>query len=317
MKAKLKGLKTWKTIDSSKCIVELLKAVRDLCFQSSRTKVHTVTNELRAIRKLLCTQQRNLDAASYTKMMKENLNVVKSLGGTLVCKAMVTYELESNPTYSAYDYPTYLALEGTTKVAINHAVEQRALAALIIEGSDTDSSNLRQVLADNYALHQNNYPTTSVEALDMVVAFKDSKKPTKSRGNNRTRPTTGHSETGKQRDPRKKREEQVNQGSTLLAQQGNESTNLPTDQHSRQLLMTAVESGETFTPSQQTTYMFLNIGMISHECPETEGSSLSSSSISTYESEDTTTSYDGIPNLVPQTHQEEEEVSKHHYENHR
>eukprot|EP00536_Pseudo-nitzschia_multiseries_P013615 jgi/Psemu1/35786/gm1.35786_g len=240
MKAKLKGLKSWKSIDSSKCIVELLNVVRDLCFQLSQTKVHPVTNVLRAIQKLLCTQQMNLDVAPYTKMMKENLDVVKSLGGTLVCKATVTYELESNPTYSAYDYPTYLALEGATKAAIDHAVEQRALAALIIKGSGTGSSNLRQVLADNYALQQNNYPTTSVEALDMVVTFKDSKKPTRSCGNNQTGPT-GHSETRKQCDPRKKREEQANQGSTLLAQQGNEATNLSMDQHSRQLLMTAVE----------------------------------------------------------------------------
>eukprot|EP00536_Pseudo-nitzschia_multiseries_P016206 jgi/Psemu1/45327/gm1.45327_g len=51
MKAKLKGLKSWQTIDSSKCIVELLKAVHDLCFQSSRTKVHPITNVLRAIQK--------------------------------------------------------------------------------------------------------------------------------------------------------------------------------------------------------------------------------------------------------------------------
>eukprot|EP00536_Pseudo-nitzschia_multiseries_P000625 jgi/Psemu1/1428/gm1.1428_g len=232
MKAKLKGLKSWKTIDSSKCIVELLKAVRDLCFQSSRTKVHPITNVPRAIQKLLCTQQWNLDAASYTKMMKENLDVVKSLGGTLVCKATVTYELELNPTYAAYDYPTYLTLVGPTRVAIDHAVEQQALAALIIKGSDTSSSNLRQVLADNYALQQNNYPAaTSVEALDMVVAFKDSKKPTRSRGNNQTGPT-GPNDTGKQRDPRKKREEQPNQGLTLLAQQGNEATNLAMDQHS-------------------------------------------------------------------------------------
>eukprot|EP00536_Pseudo-nitzschia_multiseries_P007265 jgi/Psemu1/17421/gm1.17421_g len=145
MKAKLKGLKSWKSIDTSKCIVELLKAVRDLCFQSSRTKVHPVTNMLRAIRKLLCTQQRNLDAASYVKMMKENLDVVKSLGGTLICKATVTYEIETNPLYASYDYTTYLSLRGTTtRTAIDHTVEQRALAALIINGSDTDSSNLKQ-----------------------------------------------------------------------------------------------------------------------------------------------------------------------------
>eukprot|EP00536_Pseudo-nitzschia_multiseries_P012709 jgi/Psemu1/32890/gm1.32890_g len=230
MKAKLKGLKSWKTIDTSKCIVELLKAVRDLCFQSSRTKVHPVTNMLREIWKLLCTQQRSLDAASYVKMMKENLDVVKSLGGTLICKATVTYELETNPLYASYDYTTYLSLRGTTtRTAIDHAVEQRALAALIIDGSDTDSSNLKQVLADNYALQQNNYPATSVEALDMV------------------------------------KDEQSNQESTLLSQQGVEATDLSNDQHSRQLLMTAVESGETFTPSPQTMYMFLNIGMTSQD----------------------------------------------------
>eukprot|EP00536_Pseudo-nitzschia_multiseries_P012466 jgi/Psemu1/32179/gm1.32179_g len=207
MKAKLKGLKSWKAIDGSKCIVELLKAV------------HPITNVLRAIRKLLCTQQRNLDATSYVKMVKENLDVVKSLGGTLVCKATVSYELEHNPAYLAYDYSAYLGLSGPTRAAINHAVEQHALAVLIIEGIDTDSSNLRQVLADNYALQQNNYPaTSSVEALDMVVAFKDSKK-SRSRNGNRNAPATaGTNQNGRQRN-RKKDESSPNQGSSLFAQQ--------------------------------------------------------------------------------------------------
>eukprot|EP00536_Pseudo-nitzschia_multiseries_P018289 jgi/Psemu1/54931/gm1.54931_g len=133
---------SWKVIDSSKCIVELLKAVRDLCFQSSRTKVHPITNVIRAIQKLLCTQQRHMDPASYVKMTKENLDVVKSLGGTLICKATVLYELEQNPAYAGCDYPIYLTLTGPTRAAIDYSVEQRALAALIIEGSDTDSSNL-------------------------------------------------------------------------------------------------------------------------------------------------------------------------------
>eukprot|EP00536_Pseudo-nitzschia_multiseries_P006584 jgi/Psemu1/15677/gm1.15677_g len=216
MKAKLKGLKSWQTIDSSKCIVELLKA-------------------------LLCTQQRNLDAASYVKMMKQNLDVVKSLGGTLVCKATVSYKLECNPKYSAYDFFAYLSLGGVTRTAIDQAVEQRALAALIIEGSDTDSNN--------YALQQNNYPATSVEALDMVVAFKDSNKPSQSRGSNRT---GSASDNGKQRDPRRKKEDQSNQESALFAQQGTGATNLSTDQHSRQLLMTAVESDRLETNKVQT-----------------------------------------------------------------
>eukprot|EP00536_Pseudo-nitzschia_multiseries_P005727 jgi/Psemu1/13340/gm1.13340_g len=250
MKAKLKGLKSWKAINGSKCIVELLKAV------------HPITNVLRAIWKLLCTQQRNMDAASYVKMVKENLDVVKSLGGTLVCKATVSYKLEHNPAYLDYDYSAYLALLGPTRAAIDHAAEQRALTALIIEGSDTDSSNLQQVLADNYALQQNNYPATSVGALDMIVVFKDSK--------------------------------------NLFAQQGTGgSTNLATDQHSQQLLMTAVESGETFTPSEQTTYMFLNIGMLSQTNIESCDKSTVSSSTSSTSTHDSDSSE--IPDLVPRT----------------
>eukprot|EP00536_Pseudo-nitzschia_multiseries_P018686 jgi/Psemu1/56796/gm1.56796_g len=304
MKAKLKALNSWKAIDNSKCIVALLKAVQDLCFQSSQTK-------------LLCTQQRSLDAASYVKMVKENLDVVKSLGGTLVCKATVSYELERNPAYSAYDYFTYRTLTGPTKVAIDHAAEQSALAALIIEGSDTSSSNLQQVLADNYALQQNNYPTTSVEALDMVVAFKDLKKP-RSRTNNRGPATT--SQNDRQRD--RKKDESPNQGSSLFAQQGNgtggTTNNLSTDQHSRQLLMTAVESGEVFTSSEQTTYMFLNIGMLSQAGAEDYESTTSSSTSSTsthYDSDD-----EDVPNLVPRTNRypnndEEDSPLDYHFSN--
>eukprot|EP00536_Pseudo-nitzschia_multiseries_P011796 jgi/Psemu1/30072/gm1.30072_g len=236
----------------SKCIVELLKAIWNLCFQSSRTKVHPVTNMLRAIRKLLCTQQRSLDAASYVKMMKENLEVVKSLGGTLICKATVSYKLECNPTYVAYDYDTYLTLTGTTRTATDHA---------------------------------NNYPTTSVEALDMVVAFKDSKKSTQSRGNNQnnsTVPSDGSKEGNRKRDSSNYQEW------GMFAQQGSGTgNNLSTDQHSWQLLMTAMESGERLTPSEQTTYMFLNVGIVSQGNTETlADNSSSTSSISTSNSDD-------------------------------
>eukprot|EP00536_Pseudo-nitzschia_multiseries_P000330 jgi/Psemu1/757/gm1.757_g len=217
MKAKLKGLKSWRAIDGSKCIV------------------HPVTNILRVIHKLLCTQQRNLDAASYVKMMKENLDIVKSLGGTLVCKATV--------------------------------------------------------LADNYALQQNNYPSTSVEALDMVVAFKDSKKSTWSRGNN-----LNNSATPTQGNRKKKDDSSDNQESSLFAQQGTNGTgnNLSTDQHSRQLLMTA------------TTYMFLNIGMISEgnaEAISEDSTSTSSASTIDSDSDDDNSSSNDIPDLVPQTGQ--------------
>eukprot|EP00536_Pseudo-nitzschia_multiseries_P017828 jgi/Psemu1/52760/gm1.52760_g len=302
---KLKGPKLWKAIDDSKYIVELLKEIWDLCFQSSQTKVHPVTNVLRAIRKLLCTQQRKLDAESYVKMTKENLDVVKSLGGTLVCKARVSYKLECNPTYAAYDYNAYLTLTGTTRTAIDHAVEQRALAALIIEGSDTNSSTLRQVLADNYALQQNNYPATSVEALDMVVAFKDSKKSTQSRGNNQNNLATPTDGT-RQGNRKKKEESTNNQESNMFAQQGNGTgNNLSTDQHSQQLLMTVVESGKVFTPSKQTTYMFINIGMLSQGSVESpSAASLSTSSTSTLDSDsdsEDADSDDDIPDLVPQT----------------
>eukprot|EP00536_Pseudo-nitzschia_multiseries_P012454 jgi/Psemu1/32147/gm1.32147_g len=168
MKAKLKGLAEWKAISEPKCIIKLLKAVHNLCFQSSRTKVHPVTNAMRDVRKLLCTQQRNLDVASYVKMVNDNLEVVKSLGGTLMCKATA-----------------YLAMSNTTKAGICRAVEQRAVAAIIIEGSDTETSNLRQVLANNYTVQQNNYPVTSIERLNiMLVAFKDSKKSNQSCNNN-------------------------------------------------------------------------------------------------------------------------------------
>eukprot|EP00536_Pseudo-nitzschia_multiseries_P006424 jgi/Psemu1/15178/gm1.15178_g len=255
MKAKLKGLKSWKAIDGSKCIVELLKAIWDLCFQSSRTKVHPVTSMLRAICKLLCTQQRNLDTASYVKMMKENLDVVKSLGGTLVCKATVSYELKCNSTYAAYEYDTYLTLSGATRAAIDRAV-----------------------LADNYALlQQNNYTSTSVEALDMVVAFKDSKKSTRSRGNNRN-----NSATPTQGNRKKKDDSSDHQESNLFAQQGTNGTgnNLSTGQHSRQLpLMTAVDM----------------------EAMSEDSSSTSSTSTIDSDSDDDNSSSNDVPDLVPQT----------------
>eukprot|EP00536_Pseudo-nitzschia_multiseries_P015592 jgi/Psemu1/43163/gm1.43163_g len=152
MKAKLKGLK-------------------------DQTKVHPVTNARRAIQKLLCTQQRNLDAVL---------------------------------------------------TAINRSVEQRAvLAAIIIEGSDTETSNLKQVLADNYALQQNNYPpATSVEALDVVVAFKDSERSNRSRITGVTTPAKNNNNNGKQTNDSRT----SNEDPSLFAQQGTETLNLSRDQ---------------------------------------------------------------------------------------
>eukprot|EP00536_Pseudo-nitzschia_multiseries_P008456 jgi/Psemu1/20475/gm1.20475_g len=284
MKAKLKGLKAWKVIDSSKCVMELLEPVQDLCFQSSRTKVHPVTNQC------------YLHAASYVRMIKENLDVVKSLGGSLVCKATVSYKLEINPLYNFYDYTTYLNLTGATRMAIDHAVEQRAIAALIIE-----------VLADNYALQQNNYPTTSVEALDMLVTFKDPRKPAPTRGNtqnngNNNAPSQG-SNTGKQQDRRK--DKSSNERWNLFTQQGKETTNLSTDQHSRQLLMTTVESGEDFSRSEQIAYMFLNIGMLSEQDNQPDAMLASStvSSTSICSSNDSSNDSIDVPALAPRTHE--------------
>eukprot|EP00536_Pseudo-nitzschia_multiseries_P006631 jgi/Psemu1/15767/gm1.15767_g len=76
--------------------------------------------------------------------------------------------------------------------------------------------------------------------------------------------------------------------------------------------MTAVESCETFTPSKQTAYMFLNIGMLSHEDTEFDGSSLSSSTISlasTYDSSNIG-SYDDVPDVVPRTDQHPDNIKE-------
>eukprot|EP00536_Pseudo-nitzschia_multiseries_P000565 jgi/Psemu1/1289/gm1.1289_g len=171
MKAKLKkkGLSQWKEIDDEKCIIKLMKAL------------------------VVCTQQRNSDAVSYVKLVKENHDLVtKSLGATLVCKATVTYELENNPLYAAHGYTAYQAMDETKKAPINLAVvEQRALAAIIIKGSNTEISTLKRALVDNYALQQNNNPTTSVKTLDMVVAFKHSN------WNNINNGTSKHNSNGK------------------------------------------------------------------------------------------------------------------------
>eukprot|EP00536_Pseudo-nitzschia_multiseries_P010890 jgi/Psemu1/27327/gm1.27327_g len=194
-------------------IKPLLKAVCNLCFQSSRTKVHPVTN------------QQNMDAALYVKLVKENLEVVKALGGTLVCNITVSYELENNPLYSTHDYSTYEAMDGANNAPIN--------------------------------LAQNNYPKTSVEALDMVTAFNDSKRSIRTWNGNLNNNTRTNKNNNNGRNPQA-------EDSNAFVQQGNGTTNLSQDQTSQQLLMTAVTSGKDFSGGGKTQYMFLNIGELVH-----------------------------------------------------
>eukprot|EP00536_Pseudo-nitzschia_multiseries_P000823 jgi/Psemu1/1867/gm1.1867_g len=92
---------------------------------------------------------------------------------------------------------------------------------------------------------QNNYPATSVEALDMLVAFKDSR---------------------------------------------NKTTDLPTDQHSQQLLVTAVGSERD------------------NESDTTSSSSNVSSTTSTY-SGNTSNNSDGVPDLVPRSEPDDNSTS--------
>eukprot|EP00536_Pseudo-nitzschia_multiseries_P001628 jgi/Psemu1/3758/gm1.3758_g len=124
----------------------------------------------------------NQQTGTSTSSAQENLEAAKSLGGTLLCKATIWYELKNNPLSAAHhDHKAYKGIrKELKKTPINHAgvnpaVEQQAIGALVIEGSDGDTSNLKKVFADNYVMQQHNYPTTSTEALDIVVASKDRK----------------------------------------------------------------------------------------------------------------------------------------------
>eukprot|EP00536_Pseudo-nitzschia_multiseries_P000993 jgi/Psemu1/2269/gm1.2269_g len=235
MKAKLKDTNEWKDATEGKCVIRLIKLLRQVCHQSSRTKVHPPTNVLRVMRKLVCTQQRGMEPTSYVKTIKEHPEVLKSLGGSGVCKSLVEYEIKGNMELVA-KYSTYTGYQDTPRLLqkpIDKAMEQQFLATIIVEGSDKDTtSELKKTLRNNYSFMNDKYPSTILDtALDMLNVFKSTKR-------GKDKGTTGG---GGHNTPK----------TTMRLQHL-----LPPTNH--QLLMHAVEGGEDFG---REYHQFLQLGV--------------------------------------------------------
>eukprot|EP00536_Pseudo-nitzschia_multiseries_P005026 jgi/Psemu1/11556/gm1.11556_g len=173
MKAKLRGMDKSKDITKGKVCDQPHQAPTTslLPIQPDRGTPPTTrqppTNVLRSMSKLICTQQSGMDLASY-------------------------YEIKENIKFAA-KYSTYEDCQNTLCLLlkpIHKAIEQHFLATIIVEGCDKDtSSELKNTLANNYFLLNDQYPSTMATALNMLNAFKFTKHgkgETNSRANNST-----------------------------------------------------------------------------------------------------------------------------------
>ncbi|VEU41596.1 unnamed protein product [Pseudo-nitzschia multistriata] len=251
LKEKIKAHDKWDTASKSKCVITLLSILRDICFQGNRTKVHPPLNFIRALRKLICTRQRTTnDCAGYVKSTIEAYEVFKSLGGSIVCPALTMHLLDDSKDIS---YTDYTEMSPEERSLIDIQVEQCFLAALIIEGSDTDTSTLKETLENDYCLGTKNYPTTTTKALDMLNHFKNTKKPNRSSSNKSQSNSNKHRNQKRQLSSNEAAED-----STTLVTKG--ETPNPAELNSRQLLLNAIARDDVF---ESDHFSFFQYGVLS------------------------------------------------------
>ncbi|VEU33958.1 unnamed protein product [Pseudo-nitzschia multistriata] len=179
MEEKLRESPKWERINKEKCPVELLILLRDICYQGNKTQIHPLTNIIRAIRKLVCSRQRLTEGVTYVQATTQAYDVLEAIGGDLLCPVAIKHELETNSAkYGRMTYSQYKNLQedNALRVMIEKSAKQQLLAVLLIEGSNEDTSVLKQTLENQYTLGMNNYPVTPTAALGMLNQFKGSKK---------------------------------------------------------------------------------------------------------------------------------------------
>ena len=198
LKEKLKSSDSWPAIEQSNCIVQLMSLIRDICYQGNRTKVHPPTNLIRAYRKLLCTRQKTNDCADYVKSTLETFDVLTSLGGSILCPAIIKYHLQGDPELPSFK--EYTDLPAEKRAIINSSVEQEFIASLLVEGCDGNTSNLKDELGNSYCLGTTKYPKTTNRALDMLNHFKNTKKAPKAANNTNSNRNKSDKRTHKDKD---------------------------------------------------------------------------------------------------------------------
>ena len=157
MKEKLKSLEKWDAINSSRCPVDLLKLLQDICYQGSKTKVHTPTNIIRCMRKLMCTR-RFCDATTYVLSTTQVLEALDAIGGSVLSPALIKYELETNTAHKDITYSEFVSMDkdNTVQTAIEKGAKQQFLATILIEGSNDETSTLKETLENQFSLGTNN-----------------------------------------------------------------------------------------------------------------------------------------------------------------
>eukprot|EP00536_Pseudo-nitzschia_multiseries_P014557 jgi/Psemu1/39168/gm1.39168_g len=85
--------------------------------------------------KISTLQQGDIKPAVYAKSIKENLEVLKALGGNLICKSLIEYKiLHHNSNLTVATCADYLLLADTNKAAVDYTVEQQYFATFIAKG---------------------------------------------------------------------------------------------------------------------------------------------------------------------------------------
>ena len=130
MMEKLKSDNDWTATEKSFNTVKLLAKLRDLCYQDARTKVHRPTNVIRALRRLVCSRQRSGDCAAYIREVTDRFNVLKAIGGGIICDELIKAVLDSeDPKISFMDYNK---MDADRKQTYKNKAEQEVLASIMI-----------------------------------------------------------------------------------------------------------------------------------------------------------------------------------------
>ena len=178
--SKLESMSEWGTTKATNDTVKLLTMLRELCYQDSKTSIHPMTNILRSMRKLCTSRQRDDDAVTYVREVRERFKVFLAIGGSLLMPGILKASLDHDNISSEQ----YRLLTADKQAEYDRRAEEFFIATVVIEGANEDTSTLRQTLAQQFTLGADLYPRESNRAQEMITEFHNSKtaKPKKTNG---------------------------------------------------------------------------------------------------------------------------------------
>ena len=177
MKMKLEQQDDYKTL--RKDPIELLKTIKILMHDSTRSTKHVVTMHTMLTRFLNTKQQKNESLDNYTKRLRDQFSVISTMFGSSLVTGYCSHldEYKSKSPTEQFEYAEAFLQEWSAYVLMSNAKPDKY-------------SELPESLATQYALDNDNYPANIAQAYDALNKFSPEKN--RAKKSNPRPPQTDH-----------------------------------------------------------------------------------------------------------------------------